>query len=282
MPETPRHDDLRTRMRRPSSTGDAAVVQHDLPQKLPLGLPLRYQPIWNVQQKAISIYLGEPAAAADVGTDVGAGADPERLGRADRELLRHALVDIDAAARHRDVGSVCVPVHYATLANARPRGELLAICDAIPADLRVLLVWEIVGAPETIWENALFPLVSTIKPYARAIFMRQALDQTDFDVPAAVGIHSVGIDLRDVVDSETRCVGRLEQFAKRAHALGLRCHIHGLTTSSMSLTAIGAGFDYVAGPAISGSTEAPWGVLPYDAESLIRHNLAAAPARTAT
>jgi hypothetical protein len=260
-------------MRHLSGAGEAAFRRPDLPP----GLPLRYQPIWNVQQKAISIYFGEPAAAAEVG----AGANPERLGRADRELLRHVLVDIDAAARHRDVGSVCVPVHYATLANAGSRGELLALCDTIPADLRVLLVWEIVGLPEAIWENALFPLVSTIKPYARAIFMRHALDQTDFDVPAAVGVHSVGIDLRDVVDSETDCVGRLEQFAKRAHALGLRCHIHGLVTSSMSLTAIGAGFDYVAGPAISGSIEAPWGVLPYDAESLIQHNLAGAPARTA-
>jgi hypothetical protein len=262
------------RTRHLSGADKAAVGRADLPRES----PLRYQPIWNVQQKAISIYFGESAAP----TDLGADGDPERLGCADRELLRHALVDIAAAARHRDVGSVCVPLHYATLANAGPRGALLALCDTIPADLRVLLVWEIVAPPETIWENTLFPLVSTIKPYGRAIFMRHALDQTDFDVPAAVGVHSVGIDLRDVVDSETRCVGQLQQFAKRAHALGLRCHIHGLTTSSMSLTAIGAGFDYVAGPAICGSTEAPWGVLPYDAESLVQHNLAGAPARTAT
>jgi len=238
---------------------------------------LAYQPIWNVRQKAISIYLGEPAPL-----HAGANAtDPEDIGRADRQVLSRVLADIATAAKRQDMGSVCVPIHGATLANAGPRAELVALCATIPAELRSQLIWEIVGLPAGIWENALFSVVSTIKPYGRAIFMRRALDQTEFDVPAAVGVHSVGVDLRDVVGSETDRAGRMKVFAENAHALGLRCHVHGLATSSMSLTAIGAGFDYVAGPAISAGTKAPWGVLPYDAECLFRRDLGATPARTA-
>lgn len=273
MAKMPSPDDLRTRIRHLFGPPRAELRRPGGPAALSLG----YQPIWNVQQKAISIYFGEPIPAEDGASAV----DPEHVGRTDCQVLSRVLADIATATERQDMGSVCVPIHGATLANAGPRGELVALCDTIPAELRAQLVWEIVGLPDGIWENALFSVVSTIKPYGRAIFMRRALDQMEFDVPAAVGVHSVGIDLRDVVGSETDCAGRLKAFAESAHALGLRCHVHGLATSSMSLTAIGAGFDYVAGPAIFAGTEVPWGVLPYDTESLFQRDLGAMPIRMA-
>lgn len=225
------------------------------------GTPVSYRPIWNVQQKAIAIHLCEPG--------------PGAAGR-DARLLDHAVADIERMSRRQGeggpgVGSVSIPVHHATLTDAARRDEFAARCAAIAPALRALLVWEIIGTPENAGERDLFAMVSTLKPYGRAIFLRRDLAGTDFGIPAAVGVHSVGADLGAATDSEASIAARLDKFADAAHRAGLRSHVHGLTTSSLSLAAVSSGFHYLSGAAVCPSTELPWGVLPFDAERLFLH-----------
>jgi hypothetical protein len=262
MPETPARPDLRTGPRHASARAASDPA--------PAGLELGYQPIWNRPQQAISLHCAEPALPD------GSGASRPQ-DDIDRQVLSRVLDDV-AAGGCRGAGSICVPVHFASLATAAPRAEQLRACERIPAGLSDLLVWEIIGLPETVGETTLFSVVSAIRPYGRAIFLRQALETPQFDAAAAVGIHSVGTDLRDAAGSESELLRRLHRFAERAHALGLRCHAHGLATRSLSLTALGAGFDYLAGPAIAGRSARPRGPLPYDVESLLLHPFAAAAA----
>lgn len=232
------------------------------------GPRISYRPIWNVQQKAMAIYLCEPRP------DPSAASEPA-TGR-DTRLLDRALADIDRMSRHQGdggpgVGSVSIPVHHATLTNAASRDQFAARCAAIAPALRALLVWEITGTPEDAGERDLFAMVSALKPYGRAIFLRRNLTGTDFDIPAAVGVHSIGADLGGATESETSIAARLDKFADAAHRAGLRSHVHGLTTSSLSLAAVSSGFHYLSGDAVCASTEAPWGVLPFDAERLFLH-----------
>lgn len=269
-----------SRPRRPSCTsrppGDLAVLLDHAEADGP-GVPaLRFQPIWNVRQKAVATYLCElattgagrepidPAAAED--------AAPALLGRLDRLVLRHALAAIGSATAGTMPGALCVPVHYRALADAEPRQRFIELCASITAEARALLMWELVGVPEGTLENSLFAIASTVRPHGRSLFMRCALDTNAFEIPAAIGIQSIGVDLRGAMESETRILRLLSRFAEQAHGVGLRCHAHGLATSSLGLAAIAMGFDHVSGPAISDSTEIPWGVLPYDAESLFLHN----------
>lgn len=230
------------------------------------GSRISYRPIWNVQQKAVAIYLCEPGPATT--------AEPAT--RRDARLLDRALADIQRMSRHQGdsgpgVGSVSIPVHHATLTNAASRDEFAARCATIAPASRALLVWEITGTPDEAGERDLFAMVSTLKPYGRAIFLRRALDGTDFDIPAAVGVHSVGTDLGGATGSEASIAARLDKFADAAHRAGLRSHVHGLTTSSLSLAAVSSGFHYLSGDAVCASTEVPWGVLPFDAERLFLH-----------
>jgi hypothetical protein len=226
---------------------------------------LSYRPIWNVQQKAMAIYLCELSPAS------GGPREPAATGRADCRLLRGAVADIERMKLRQSAGSVSIPVHHATLANAARRDAFAAQCDAIAPALRALLVWEIAGMPPDAGERDLFSMVSMLKPYGRAIFLRSRLAKADFDTPAAVGVHSIGVDLGETTESETRIAARLEKFAENAHRSGLRSHVHGLTTSSMSLAAVSSGFHYLSGDAICASAAAPWGVLPFDAERLFLH-----------
>lgn len=256
----------------PGSSPTAAWRLDDLPT----GVSFRYQPIWNLHQKVMGTYLCEMMVkygAGSVPSDAALPLDPDvtLLGRVDRLVLRRALADIETAAQRRMVSAICVPVHFGVLAGASTRRDFIALCNTIRPEVRSLLVWEIIGVPGGVWENSLFSIVSTLKPFSRAVFMRRDFDQTDFEVSAAVGVHSVGLDPGRAGASETRLVPLLERFADRAHRAGLRCHVHGLTTGSLCLSAIGAGFDYMSGPAIAESTETPWGILPFDAESLFLH-----------
>ena len=126
--------------------------------------------------------------------------------------------------------------------------------------------------------DVLFSMVSTLRPYGRAIFLRSRLAEADFGIPAAVGVHSIGIDIAAIAEPEAEIASRLEKFAENAHRSGLRCHVHGLSTSSLSLAAVSSGFDYLAGDAIAPCADAPWGVQPFDAESLFLRRLATADA----
>ncbi len=234
---------------------------------------LRFQPIWSVHQKAVGTYLcemiasgGEPIAARLPGD-----AEPSLLGRLDRLVLRRALTAIDAAAGSEVSGAVCIPVHYRALADAGLRQEFAALCNSIAPEARSLLVWEMVGVPDGTLENPLFSMASIVKPHGRSLFIRCDLDSSAFEISAAIGIHSIGVDLHGTDQSETSMLQLLSRFAEQAHGVGLRCHAHGLGTSSLGLAAIANGFDYVSGTAISDHTEMPWGILPYDAESLFLH-----------
>jgi hypothetical protein len=255
----------------PSDVADPDSLESDSPFFFGTAEPrLSYRPIWNVQQKAMAIYLCE-LSPAPAGPAEAAAPGHATLGRADNRLLHRAIAGIERMPPRRNVGSLSIPVHHATLTNAACRNAFAAQCGAIAPALRALLVWEIVGTPPDAGERDLFSMVSTLKPYGRAIFLRSRLAKVDFDIPAAVGVHSIGIDLGETMESETRVAARLEKFAEKAHRAGLRSHVHGLTTSSMSLAAVSSGFHYLSGDAICASAEAPWGVLPFDAERLFLH-----------
>lgn len=234
---------------------------------------LRYQPIWSVHQRSVGTYLCELTAGDGdaVAPEPAGDAAPALLARLDRLILRQALDAVAAGTAAGMSGALCVPVHYPALADAGPRREFAGLCGGIAPEAQALLVWEMVGVPEGTLENPLFAMASVVRPHGRSLFMRGPLDTGSFDIAAAIGIHSIGVDLRRVEEPETRLLQPLSKFAERAHGVGLRCHAHGLATSSLGLAAIAAGFDYVSGAAISESTETPWGVLPYDAESLFLH-----------
>jgi hypothetical protein len=240
----------------------------------PFEPPLRYRPVWNVRQKVIGLYRCD-RPVSPIGGAIEAG-DPEAAGRADGMVLTQVLADIGQFTAEHDIGSVCLPLHHATLTHAATRDAFVALCGAIPAALRGALVWEITDMPQDTCERSLFSIVSTIKPFARAIFVRSRLEESDFEIPAAVGVHSVGLDLGETAETETHILSLLGRFAETAHRAGLRCHVHGAATSSIALAAVSAGFDYLAGDAISGTVAAPGDIRPFDTENLFLNKQAGA------
>jgi hypothetical protein len=226
--------------------------------------PLRYRPIWNVQQKAIGMSAVEPAGG------IGALA---ASGEAQGALLRRVLRDTEPVANRDGIPTICLPAHHAVLSAPAPRAGFVEICDGVGPERRAALLWEIVEAPDDVSERTLFSMVATLKPFGRAVFLRSRLAESEFDIPAAVGVHSIGVDLAMTATAESEIVPLLEKFADRAHRSGLRCHAHGLATSSLSLAAMSCGFDYLSGDAIAEVGRAPATVRPFDAESLfLRRN----------
>jgi hypothetical protein len=237
----------------PAATGGRhAGIQTGMP-------PLRYRPIWNVQQKAIAMSACEPAG--DMGGQTASG-------EVQCALLRHMLLNIGASTSRDGVPTICLPARHAVLSGTATRAAFVEICDGIAPERHATLLWEIAETPEDVGERTLFSMVATLKPFGRAVFLRSRLTEGEFDIPAAVGVHSIGIDLAETMAPESEIVLLLEKFADRAHRSGLRCHAHGLATSSLSLAAMSCGFDYLSGDAIAEAAPAPAPVRPFDAESL--------------
>lgn len=272
------YDDAMHRLRELLSRVEASLSRSaDATEKLQDDAPadawFRYWPLWSFQQKALGIYSCQMMiqhGADSVPAESALPHEPDLalLGQLDRAVLRRAVLDLETAAQMQMASAVCVPVHFNALASASPRRAFISLCNSISPKIRPMLIWEIVDVPVGLWENSIFPIVSMLRPFGRAIFIRRAIDELDFEVLGAVGLHSVGLDLRCPAGSEAQLLPLLNRFAERAHRAGLRCHVHGLTTSSLCLLAISAGFDYVSGPGVCESTEIPWGILPFDAEKL--------------
>jgi len=199
-------------------------------------------------------------------------AEPAVVGALDRLVLRKAVEDVHTLVEERRRNVVVVPVHHATLTGGTVRREYLAVCNAIAADLRPFIVFEIVDPIVGFIASHIPPAVSLLRPYGRAVLLRLDLDHPRFEDFLNVGIYSIGVEVADSALPEGELIRKLELFRARADRFGLRCHVHGVKSISLTTASVCAGFEYVAGDAVAGTIDRPGGVHPYDLERFYELN----------
>ena len=237
----------------------------------------RYQPLWHVPHQLINAY--ECRVGLKCGSRVLYGdallppdAEPAVVGALDRLVLRKAVEDVHTLVEERRRNVVVVPVHHGTLTGGTVRREYLAVCNAIASDLRPYIVFEIVDPIIGFIASHIPPAVSLLRPFSRAVLLRLNLDHPRFEDFLNVGLHSIGVDVADSTLPETELIRKLELFRARADRFGLRCHVHGTKSVSLTTASVCAGFEYVAGDAVAGTIDRPGGVHSYDIERFYEMN----------
>jgi len=238
------------------------------------GANFRYQPIWHRETQAITSYglnlrflVGD--AQLSVNELMSWEDDPEVVVAVDLLMARKALADLAAMMRQGTKAILSLPLHRAVLDMPVARAELLALLTAAPVPMRQLILLDVLDAYAGDW--ALLPaLVAGLRRVSREVVLRLPLDHTDFSRVRAAGARTVGGDLREHAWPHARAMRGLADFGKAAHGAGLRTYVLGINTAPLAIAAIAAGFDYLAGNAVSPEMPQPVGVVPLDAAQLSR------------
>jgi len=257
-----------------AGSGSSDNTERDLIVKQLRGANFRYQPIWHRETQAITSYglnlrflVGD--AQLSVNELMDWEDDPEVVVAVDLLMARKALADLAAMLRQGTKAILSLPLHRAVLDMPVARAELLALLTAAPVPMRQLILLDILDAYAGDW-TLLPALVGGLRRVSREVVLRLSLDHTDFSRVLAAGAHTVGGDLREHAWPHARAMRGLADFGKAARSAGLKSYVLGINTPPLAIAAIAAGFDYLAGSAVSPEIPEPVGVVPLDAAQLSR------------
>lgn len=243
---------------------DFSFAQIDKTKAL-ASIRILYRAMWDHRRQAITTYFATPAAANVFGRIV----QDDDLRREYAEVLPPLEFDIFISrCVLRDMAELigqgkrvllCWPVDYEILAARNSRLTFLELCRDIPPSVRQLLMFEFCGLPEGAPQSRVLDIVSALKPYCRAVYLRVKPGFRNIAMLAQSGVAGVGFALSPFNNAEgglasTKVMG---DFARDCARNNLRSYVHGLTQRSQVQAALSAGIDYIDGPAVDRPTDLP-------------------------
>lgn len=233
-----------------------------------------YRPMWNTKHKVISAYCCIPARIDSSGsTLIGGAAMP--LGHAspenailDQFVLQRIVSDLIKIGSDKRKMFLVEPVHYITLNNPKLHAPFLELCRHIPQELRKLLIFEVLGLPDSLPSTILARIMLALKPFSGSVSVRRRLDASDLAQLHDMGVNAVGADISNYAADEEKIIKQMAGFCESASIANLYTYIHGLKSVSLISSALGAGFAYVDGDPVMSVIDLPKPLSPFDLEDL--------------
>ncbi|MCW5730077.1 MAG: hypothetical protein KIT20_04920 [Alphaproteobacteria bacterium] len=271
-PGTPSPDwqEMAPPRRAPAPSPRAAAASLHLPDDL----HFVYMPMWNCQYKAITTYLCLPRSSAlsrvpHLGYAIlPGGVRSSVVPHLDLAVMHQALRDGEDMLRAGRKSIISVTVHARTLETAPVWEEYRAIAARLPEELRKLLVFELVGLDRGASKSRIGALTGALRPFCRRIFYRGAMDDEDFERLRYLGIDGISLLLQRGKETEAELLHLFDRFAGAARRAGFASAVHGLSSRSLTIAAIGAGFDHVDGSPVRDPVKAPDAMERFGIEDL--------------
>ena len=223
------------------------------PHVAPEQVQFVYRPMWQVRRRVLSACICVPVQFGSDGTLRFGGAampltkaSPENAAL-DILTMRKVFEDLKRLEKDERKTILVAPVHYFTINDPDSATTFSELCSSLAEDLRNLLVFELIGVPNGVPSTALANALSRLKPFSRAVLMRQRLDSKDFSRLNGMGLFGVGADVGNHPLSEEDIFRDMDQFNRRAKLFSLSTYIHGVR--SLSLISAAAGRDSVSSTA---------------------------------
>src|SRR5258708_9585446 len=243
--------------------GDVEVaVSPPVEQK---GPAFAFEPIWNVRKGVVSAFRCirlNPASAAPATLGEPLIAELQevtRWGIEDQAVLQHAITEWSKLPPESPCLMI-VPVRFETLASAGPRRDYLGLCGDMPHPLRRLLIFEIEQIPDGVMAERLLDVTRYVKSFCRAVMTRVSLEFQHFEAINKAGIPIVACQIGSA-RNEQKSLQLMERFVERAERHKLQSAVFGIRSVSLTTAALGAGFVYIGGEAVSTPARAPRGLL---------------------
>ncbi|MCE2510115.1 MAG: diguanylate cyclase [Alphaproteobacteria bacterium] len=256
------------------------IWSSDQADAVPLDISFSYWPVWYVRRSVITTSVCLPAKQMPDGRTryghglLGKQVNLSSLVELDEKTLQRTCEDMSRMFENGRKALIVCPVHYYTLSKPDGRKRYMTVCDNIPEMVKKYLSFEVVGLPGEISPVFTREIVGDLQPYCRSVGAQFPLNRSSFGNLAGTGINLIGADISDQLLPESKIMRLMEQFVSGAEGVKMEAYIRGLHSISLVTSAVGSGFDYIAGPAIQEDSPSPDYVMRFEAEDLFSHLIA--------
>ncbi len=205
----------------------------------PSGVRFGVEPIWRADSFSLigrRITVTPPDAA---GADI------------DLPLLAYTESDVLQSLDLQNPHIVIVPVHWKTLDHTANRARYLELVERVAAEARRYLVLSVHGIPEDLMASRIEGRIYDLRNACRALTCHVPLDRRDFEQLRGLSFYAVGTSPPRDGAGEGDTIAAMDAFLDAQRHLATRSFIVGLTTRSLVIAALAAGFDFLSGPAIA-------------------------------
>ena len=262
------------------SSSPAAALYAD---RLPEGISVGYQAIWNVRSKMITSYAAVPRRRYPDGTTVtgrsilGADTGFAPVAALDSLVQRESVGGLRELMRSGQQTLLVLPIHFSTVDNQSlfvPYWQELA---GLTPDERKHVVIEVLHVSDALPAFRAKDIISRLRPLARCVLVQISPDSTRIRSWVEAGAHAVGFAVTEERYSEKVLMDKMNAFVARAEEAGIHAFAHDVTTPSLATAAVAAGFRYVGGPAILPETNSPQTIEPFECERIFSQIVSSRP-----
>ncbi|THD59123.1 hypothetical protein [Phenylobacterium sp.] len=205
-----------------------------------------YSPVWDTRQMTL---LHFRAHASRAWAEFDDRTRELQAYKSDIALVRAVAVDLRGLAAEGRRLPVTVAIEHSSLSVNSQRASVIQALAVIPGAARKILTLEISAPSDGFWTYGCKSFLEMIRPLGVGLAARVRLDEAQA-MPPAGGLKCVATDLEGPPLREAASLRLLTAFGGLARAQGHECAAYGLKSRALVLGAIGAGFRYVAGPAV--------------------------------
>ncbi len=240
-----------------------------------------YQAIWNVRSKLITSYAAVPRRRYSDGATVtgkwimGTDTGFAPVAALDSLVQRKSVAELRGLMKTGRQTILVLPVHFSTVDNQSlfmPYSQELA---GLSPDERKHVVFEVLHAPDALPGFRAKDIMARLHPLARAVLVQVSPDSTRIRFWAEDGAHAVGFATEEERLPEKILMEKMNAFVARAEEAGIHACAHGVTTPSLAMAAVAAGFRYVGGAAILPESAALKPIEPFECRNIFTRAIGA-------
>ncbi|HET7910637.1 MAG TPA: hypothetical protein VFL49_01275 [Pseudolabrys sp.] len=238
----------------------------------------RYQPVWYAPKGVVIGYRCQldfltPTECISSEALVSDGGVPDAALKVDRLILHKGLTDLAQLRASGEKAIVICPLHAATFAAASAWRQFEQIAYGLTAEMRSLLIFEIVDAAAVGMDRQLVNTVRNLSRYARQIMARVPLHTLGFGTFHENGFSALSTSLSEFLHDEADIIRMIGRFCGGAKERGLLTLLNDASSISILVAAAAHGSDYIGGSAVAKDVSQLTGVLPFDLFDVYRPRL---------
>ena len=239
-------------------------------------LEIVFHPVWHAKNNLITAYnctlthKGKKLSPHDILEVLPSPSMDLAMAKLDASLYGRAAKAMQYLLSEGLKAVLIVPVHFSTVDRLRYIGGLLEAAGTMPDEAKQLMVFELTDLPTEMSRFRLREPVNYLRTRARALVARTGFVPTDFELYKEFNFHGVSVDLRDLDLPEARTLKSFNAFAALAEKNRMQSFVHGISSTSLVVGAMAAGFTYIEGSAISEPVRSPKQIRPYEIDMLYK------------
>ena len=215
-----------------------------------------FLPLWDARKEAVIGYRCvpiAPEAAADNPASVQLQARTEL-----KRVLATLMHATGTLSRHLARGErflVGVPMTYEVLSCPLTRMEIAAACRDLPAELRAYLLFEIVDVPKGVPNSKLSDLVTTLRPFCKALIVHTPFRNRTTGAHASTPMQALALELPGLRAQAAETRVEIERVREEAKRLGCISLVTNVADPEMFRFAVSRGVNLFSGPLIGKQIE---------------------------